>query len=145
MSWSKSWNGRGPSARRQCSCDGDSASGLSGREDSRGTLAVYCEIHGQGAWQRFAGEDGVHRFLTEEGMFEVHVFAQQPPVEKLVPPQTILWLGETKLTTVCRVYDQRTSQVTDSASSETVAWRSKRLTPVVADLLFRRHARLAER
>lgn len=77
-------------------------------------------------------------------MFEVHVFAQQPPVEKLVPPQTILWLGETKLTTVCRVYDQRTSQVTDSASSETVAWRSKRLTPVVADLLFRRHARLAE-
>ena len=109
-----------------------------------GTLAVYCEIHGQGAWQRFAGEDGVHRFLTEEGMFEVHVFAQQPPVEKLVPPQTILWLGETKLTTVCRVYDQRTSQVTDSASSETVAWRSKRLTPVVADLLFRRHARLAE-
>ena len=108
------------------------------------TLAVYCEIHGQGAWQRFSGEDGVHRFLTEEGMFDVHVFAQQPPVAQLLPPQSILTLDETKLTSQCREYDQRTSRVTDAESSESVAWRSKRLTPVLTDLLFRRHERLAE-
>ncbi|MFM8287927.1 MAG: AAA family ATPase, partial [Planctomycetaceae bacterium] len=108
------------------------------------TLAVYCEIHGQGAWQRFAGEDGVHRFLTEEGMFDVHVFARQPPVAQLLPPQSILTLDETKLTSQCREYDQRTSRVTDAKLSETVVWRSKRLTPVLTELLFRRHERLAE-
>ncbi|MCA9061058.1 MAG: hypothetical protein KDA85_21245, partial [Planctomycetaceae bacterium] len=110
-----------------------------------GALGIWLQIEAPRAWNRFCGEDGLHRLTSPDRSTVCSVFCGVGSVEDYLPPNGIIRAGAVKAMERCREYDAGKMRIVDRAEGESQQFVTlSNLKGLISQLLHRRLRRMAE-
>ena len=110
-----------------------------------GVLGLYLEFRGPRVFQRFAQEDGLHRFTFSQSKQACGVFTNLPEPDAFLPASGIERKGAILPTTRCRDYDYPRMRIVDPLIAEPAVLYEASLRRSLESVLLRRHQQMAER
>jgi hypothetical protein len=104
-----------------------------------GVLGLVFEFSGPRVGARFAGEDGLHRFVFTQKKAECVVRTALPPVDEYLPPLGIERRGAVTAPNKCREYDFVKQVLIDAVLPKPLNFAPQRLVDGVRSCLEQRH------
>ncbi|MCA9061422.1 MAG: ATP-dependent Clp protease ATP-binding subunit [Planctomycetaceae bacterium] len=110
-----------------------------------GVLGLWLEIQAPRVWNRFCGEDGLHRFVSAETTSECSVFCGVSAIDDYIPPNGIDRPGVIRAGEKCREYDAVKDRVVDRVEGEIPRFAAfGALDRCITELINKRMRRMAD-